>query len=715
MKHTWLLLIVLCLFFSTKEIKGQQTSKHIVIDQFGYLPTMDKVAVLRSPQIGIDGNESYTPGNQIQLVDAQSGNFVYTAQPQVWNGGATDASSGDKAWWFDFSSFTTPGDYYVLDPSNNLKSDTFSISNDVYQKALYHGFRTFFYQRSGYEKRTPFAEPGWADNASHLQDTAARKWDEPNNASLEKNVLGGWYDAGDFNKYTSWTSDYIIQLLRAYEQTPTVWTDDFNIPESGNGTPDIIDEIKWGLDHLLRLQNADGSLVAVVSADGNSPPSTATNPTLYGNVNTSSTLAAAGAYAYASKVFTNLGETQYANQLKQAATKAWDWAVTNPNEIWKNNDAASGTQGIAAGQQEVDDYGRLGYKLRAAAHIITTNPTSITPFVSFIEANYDEINMMQWNYAFPFQTEEQEILLHISNLSEISSAIAADIKSTYLQSMENSADNLPAVINQTDPYRAHIKDYTWGSNSTKAKQALMYLQMSYYNVGTKTAEELKHSASGYLNYLHGCNPLNKVYLSNMNKHGAYNSVDEFYHTWFANGTNWSNVQTSTYGPAPGFLVGGPNPSYTTAACCPNSCGSVANNNKCSMVDLTPVINQPDQKSYMDFNNGWPLNSWSITENSMAYQSNYLRLLSAFVLPAIVTSTEEYSRPANIKVVPNPAKNSATIIGLNIDESWKLYDASGRLILKGTGASLNCSTLNNGVYLLQVAQTIPQTIRLVVQK
>jgi len=35
---------------------------HIVIDQFGYLPELQKRAVIRNPEIGYDAQESFTPG-----------------------------------------------------------------------------------------------------------------------------------------------------------------------------------------------------------------------------------------------------------------------------------------------------------------------------------------------------------------------------------------------------------------------------------------------------------------------------------------------------------------------------------------------------------------------------------------------------------------------------------------------------------------------------
>lgn len=54
-----------------------------------------------------------------------------------------------------------------------------------------------------------------------------------------------------------------VGLLHAYSENPAAWGDDFGIPESNNGVADILDEIKWGLDWLTRMQNADGSVLSI--------------------------------------------------------------------------------------------------------------------------------------------------------------------------------------------------------------------------------------------------------------------------------------------------------------------------------------------------------------------------------------------------------------------------------------------------------------------
>ena len=121
--------------------------------------------------------------------------------------------------------------------------------------------RAFFYQRAGFEKKPEFAGRNWADRASHLgpgQDGQNAPGTNGNpNAPVApseiKDLRGGWYDAGDYNKYTTWTANYVVILLRAFEENPQAFSDDYEIPESGNGIPDILDEVRWAIDWLGRM------------------------------------------------------------------------------------------------------------------------------------------------------------------------------------------------------------------------------------------------------------------------------------------------------------------------------------------------------------------------------------------------------------------------------------------------------------------------------
>jgi endoglucanase len=621
---------------------------YIVVDQFGYLPDAQKIAVIRDPVTGYDAAESFTPSSSLTLVNLDNNEVVLTAAVVAWSSGETDTSSGDKAWWFDFSSVTTPGNYAVFDSANNVRSPGFKIAADVYKPVLKEAFRTFFYQRAGFAKAVPYAEAAWADTASHIgtgQDTQARIYNEKNNAATEKDLSGGWYDAGDYNKYTTWAADYVITLLHAYEENKSAWGDDFNIPESNNDIPDILDEVKWGLDWLIKMQNATGnnsvlSIVGLSHSKANdshaSPPSSATGRSYYGPATTNATMSTAAAFAFASKVLKDIPElANYADDLKTRAENAWTWAVANPNVVFFNNDESRqpGSSGLGAGQQEPIDWdtGFPNLKDRATkkriAAIYLYAATNGADYKTYLESNYTDADLE--NFADSFREFENTALLYYANLDGVTPAVANNIKTWFTNAM-NSNDNWNAMTNKRDPYLAFINVYTWSSNSTKSMKGSMFMDLIEYGVGNFNATQAKNHALTYVNYLHGVNPQGMVYLSNMYSLGAHKSVNEFYHSWFYDGSaTWDRVGTSTFGPAPGFLTGGPNPSYHWDT---NRCGSgtTSTDPLCNSTVPQPPYGQPAQKSYKDFNTSWPINSWSVTENSCGYQTNYLRLLSKFV-------------------------------------------------------------------------------------
>lgn len=613
---------------------AQTLSPFIIIDQFGYLPDSRKIAVIKHPYVGFDSLASFLPGKKYSIVNVKTGKKVYTARITDWQKGIIDKSSGDKIWHFDFSSFVLPGTYYVLDNKKNLRSYEFNISEDVYNELLKHAVRTFYYQRAGFKKDAKYAGDAWPDEASHigyLQDKNCRSFFDKDNPETEKDVSGGWYDAGDYNKYTSWTANYVVELIRAYLENPDVWTDDYNIPESGNAIPDLLDEVKWGIDHLLRLQLEDGSVLSIVGESHASPPSAAKGPSYYGPPNTSATLNTAAAFAISSTVYRSVKMNEYADTLLKRALKAWDWAEENPNVLFNNNQRNYNSIGLGAGRMEISDYGRKMVKLEAACFLFET--TSDKKFREYFDNNWMNARMVTRNISTPFESDDQDALLYYIKLGNGTKSIQDQIKKIYQNTIESGEDNMPAHMKLKDPYFAYIRSYSWGSNSTKSSQGNMFYNIISYNIDNNLNPAAKEAALTYLHYIHGVNPLNMVYLSNMYLYGGDNCVNEFYHSWFCNGSEkWDRVGESAYGPAPGYLTGGANPRYNWDRCCPDGCNGEVNNKKCVSESISPPRNQPDQKSYKDFNTDWPLNSWEVTENSCSYQVHYIRLLSKFVKP-----------------------------------------------------------------------------------
>ena len=170
-----------------------EPTPHIVVDQFGYLPDLEKRAVLRNPKRGFDAGQNYTPGARIQLINAANGQVIFEAAPRAWQRGTTHAQSGDQAWIFDFSSIRQPGRYIVRDPQNRLDSYPFEISANVYKPVLKAAFKSLYYQRAGFAKQAPYAARGFEDRASHLgpgQDSESRSFFDKGNAASARDLRG---------------------------------------------------------------------------------------------------------------------------------------------------------------------------------------------------------------------------------------------------------------------------------------------------------------------------------------------------------------------------------------------------------------------------------------------------------------------------------------------------------------------------------------------
>lgn len=614
MKHLLLLIIVIGLTSLVKAAPPGQTTERIALDQFGYLPEMNKVAVLGSPQTGFNAPDNYLPGAKFEVRKWGSNDLVFTGDVTAWNGGATHVQSGDKVWWFDFSPVTCPGSYYLYDPANDRRSYVFEIGINAYKEVLKHATRVFFYQRCGVPRQTPYTDSKWTDTACHLrtnQDTKCRLISATTDAGTEKDLSGGWHDAGDHNKYVNFTTGTLSDFMFAYQNNPTIWTDDFGIPESGNGTPDILDELKVELDWLLKMQNSDGSVLSKVSVtqfQSASPPSADAAARYYGAASTSSTLSAAMSFAHAAPLFLQFNST-YSTTLKNAAIKAWTWADANPSVIFTNT-------GFQSANSETDDYGRSMYKLMAAIYLY--NATQDQSYKVYAESNYTSAQPLKWTYWYPYEGTVQDALLFLTTLPNVSASVSSTIR-TNKQNSINGGEFLPAFNNATDAYRAYLKDgdYVWGSSQVKAQMGTIFLNQLVYGIDGNNSVVYKNAGDGFVHYMHGVNPLGMVYLTNMNSLGAEKSANEMYHGWFGDGTDFDNGLTSPKGPPYGYVMGGANRSYTPDAAYTGAA-------------ITPPMNQPVQKSYKDWNTSWPQNSWSITEPAIYYQAAYLKLVATSI-------------------------------------------------------------------------------------
>jgi len=659
------------------------TTPHIKVDQFGYLPGSAKVAIVVDPKAGFNAAEAFNPGtgvNQYQLRRWADDQVVWSGTLQPWKAGATHAQSGDRGWHLDFSALATPGSYYVWDSARQVGSGRFEIGPGVYDEVLRQALRMYFHQRINQAKSPPYVDARWADAAAYErpgQDRSATSRWAKGQASTARDLSGGWMDAGDTNKYVTFAQSAVLQLLDAYRFNPAVFRDNLGIPESGNGLPDLLDELKWEIDFLKRMQDATGThgLLLKVGVDNYSdvsPPSADTRPRYYLPECTSSTLAGAAMFGAASVVFRGMGsQAAYGADLLQRAEAAWGRArLTTSN--FSSFQTACDDGDIKSGDADVDAQGQRESAVLAA--IALYEATGKAEYRSFVEARYTGVRPYSIQWWGPYWGPMQVALLRYARLPGVNATVAANIRNQ--KSGQAGVMSITDLANGTDLYRAHMPDaeHGWGSNMTRAQVGLINLDFPAFGLNSPQAAAHRTVAEQALHWLHGANPIGRVMLSRMGAHGAEASLDEIYHTWFAHGSAWDNAQTSLRGPAPGYLSGGPNKNYT---------GTVAG-----------LASQPPQKAYRDWNTGWPENAWEITEPAIYYQAAYIQLL-ARVMP--MPDTQPPSAPGT----PVASGLSATGASLRWAAATDNVGVTGYDLYQGSsllrGGLTGISTTLSGLY------------------
>jgi endoglucanase len=185
-------------------------------------------------------------------------------------------------------------------------------------------------------------------------------------------------------------------MMKAYLEKPNAWGDNYNIPESGNGIPDILDEAKWGIDFLIRMQSDDGGVLCIVSESHGSPTSSAKGQSVYGPATTSASLNTAAAFAISSKVFRAMNMISYADTLLARARKAWEWAEVHPAVIFNNNSAENSSLGVGAGNQEEDKYSRSMSKLEAACFLFDV--TNDLKYRNYFDSHYRNAHLIAGSF-----------------------------------------------------------------------------------------------------------------------------------------------------------------------------------------------------------------------------------------------------------------------------------------------------------------------------
>jgi endoglucanase len=604
--------------------------KYIVVDQFGYRTRGAKVAVLVDPVNGWNANDAYQPGPELEVKKWSDGSVVQRGPSTPWNGGKVDETSGDRGAWFDFSALTAPGLYYVFDPTNAVRSHPFEIGDDVYRRVLKTAVRTFYFNRANYEKKAPYACVGkrcWLQGVDYMgpgQDKEARSVTDRDNPKTARDLSGGWWDAGDTDKYMTFANDAFHQLLTAYEERPKAFTDDYGIPESNNGIPDLVDEIVVELDFLVKMQPPDlggGVILKSGNADYGDPvPDQSKFPRFYyPKPCSSAAITFSGMIAHAALVVGKFPKWKArVPELTKRALDAWKHYHDNP----KSDACDDGT--IKAGDADKSLAEQAQYAVTAAVYLFAL--TGDKQYDEYVGKNYSVTRPFVDERWSVYDQSQGDALLFYATLPKATKATKDAIVAR--KKSQGATLDLYGFRPELDLYRAFMRpdSYHWGSNNARAGFGNTNYDLVQHKLVDDTARpSVEARAAGILHSFHGVNPMQIVYLTNMYADGGDACADEAYHTWFRDKHPvWDNARTSELGPAPGFVTGGPNKDY----CKDQNPAEHA----CAK---SPVRQQPPEKAYLDVNTSYePSNpydkSWELTEPAIYYQASYVRLLSKFV-------------------------------------------------------------------------------------
>lgn len=713
--------IAFLMLFTTGATMAQSlpAQSYIRIDQFGYLPEEKKVAVIIKSMGGFDSGAGIelNAGVNVELRKASDNSVVYSAKATAWNNGGTYAASNDKGWHFDFSSYKTAGEYYIrCTRTSGATQDSykFKIDNNVYSNVLKASMNFFYYQRANFDKVKGYAQgDNWIDGKWYTQDS--RTVDLSGNNP--KDLSGGWIDAGDPNKYTGFTVTTVHNLLTTYENYPTFWkTFNLGIPESNNDKPDILDEIKYEIDWLRKMQTSNGSFIMKMglkgkdgenfnSNRGNELPSADRRTRYYSETCPSSTIIASGVLAHAALVMKGFsGWETYASDVKTQAINAWNNYSNDSNKGRVCNNGGNNKptyitpvneQWIQAGDGNGPGDDKYGYQYSnenldeavcAAVYLFAL--TGESKYNDFVKTNYRQSRPFKadgWSY---YRSNQGEALMYYTKLSNAD----ATVKKAILDHRQSDAkakggDWFPQADNL---YRNRIIANNYGSNNLISLQSAEGMDMLVYNLRGGDHNSYKEKSLAGINYMHGTNPMGICFLSNMYSHGGDLCADEMWHTWFDVNTTYDNVSKDCghVGPAPGFLVGGINK---------NGSGEIKV--KVGTVQFNALVkDQPDEKRFTNKNattsGACPAEEsaygystpWQYNEPGIYYQAAYVRALAHFVAryanvapPVVVAPKGVTVSPATVSIESGLNKQlTATVTPTDAADKtvkWSTSDAS----------------------------------------
>lgn len=493
---------------------------YVAVDQVGYTPTSTKYVFATAA------------ADSFFVRDAATGTATFRGAFSLVT--PADAATGKAVYRGDFSPLQTPGRWMIV-TSHGDSSFSFTIADTVFNGVRRTALKGFYYQRCGMSLLPEFA--GVYQHAScHPADAFFHATAESTGFSL---VTGGWHDAGDYGKYVVNAGVSVGTLLMAYEEFPLKFADDgTGIPESGNGVPDLLDEVRYELAWLLKMQKSDGGIFfKVTKAQFEAflmPQNDPLSPVRYIYEQSScATGDFAAMMARAARLYRSHDST-FSDVCLAAARRAWGYLEAHPVIVPLGGFV--NPPGTATG--EYGDGSDTDERLWAAAELFETTG----------EKEFNQYYVQQapgsGYITGPMSWGNVGALAHLTYLASAQPSADATVRSAVRQSLLGQCQYLLNSKRNSTGFQVALlpSEYVWGSNSGALNAAVLLL-LGFRESGTQAYED---AAADQLHYVLGANALFRSFVTGL---GARPPLHIHHRPSESDGIPE---------PVPGLLAGGPN-------------------------------------------------------------------------------------------------------------------------------------------------------------
>jgi len=457
----------------------------LAVSQVGYGPGMRKEFT------------SGAPFSSFEIQDARTTERRWSGPGPLRTVETDLLGASHTVWVGDFSAVTAPGRYRIV-ANNGLTSFPFTIAGDVFDAPLRAVQRSFYYQRAFTSVAAPHAEGPW----THPTDED----------KAPPGVRGGWHDAGDFSIYSASLNAAVYWLLAASADF-SPQADDTNIPESGNGLPDLLDEARWGLTWLLAVRDETGGFRNTTCQQSYGPYGTNTPQSVphyvAGEVGTFATARAVGTLAFAAVTYRQV-DPGFAGRCLQAARDGLRYLDAHPGE---NSDGPTCPAARRDGDQEI---GRSLRMFSAAGMLLATaEPRFRDDFEqAYVSPSYDPRFL---------HLDGQAALLYLR-----APAGDPDRKRKIREQLRLNAD-LARKEGRMHPFQWATR-YHWGSLGAGFKRALLSSARLCLEDPAGARDDCEQAMAS-VHYLFGRNSRNFCYVSGLS--GVSRGAIAGFHHWLA--------------------------------------------------------------------------------------------------------------------------------------------------------------------------------------